>query len=97
MMDRNQLIFAMGVIKGMLASATDEDIKMSLNISLEFMGKTLQGYEFVKKTVTDIPEEPEPDAPEELQHPVEEDAPPVEAPWAADEYMTPPETGSKED
>ena len=87
-MDRNQLIFAMGVIKGMLASATDEDIKMSLNVSLEFMGKTLQGYEFVK---------PEPDAPEELQHPEEEDATPVEAPWAADEYMTPPETESKEE
>lgn len=47
-MDRNQLLFAMGVIKGMLASATDEDVKMSLNISLELIGKTLQGYEMVK-------------------------------------------------
>lgn len=60
-MDRNQLLFAMGVIKGMLASATDEDVKMSLNISLEFIGKALQGYEMVK--------------PEELQHLVEPDCP----------------------
>ena len=64
-MDNNQLLFAMGVIKGMLASATDEDVKMSLNISLELMGKTLQGYEMVK---------PEPvgmnkPAPEELEEP----------------------------
>jgi hypothetical protein len=60
-MDRNQLLFAMGVIKGMLASATDEDVKMSLNVSLEFIAKALQGYEMVK--------------PEELQHPVEPDHP----------------------
>ena len=60
-MDRNQLLFAMGVIKGMLASATDEDVKMSLNISLEFIGKALQGYEMCPPV--------EPDHPEELQHP----------------------------
>lgn len=59
-MDRNQLLFAMGVIKGMLASATDEDVKMSLNISLEFIGKALQGYEMCPPV--------EPDHPEELQH-----------------------------
>lgn len=46
-MDRNQLLFAMGVIKGMLASTTDEDVKMSLNVSLEFIAKALQGYEMV--------------------------------------------------
>lgn len=60
-MDRNQLLFAMGVIKGMLASATDEDVKMSLNISLEFIGKALQGYEMCPPV--------EPDRPEELREP----------------------------
>lgn len=60
-MDRNQLLFAMGVIKGMLASATDEDVKMSLNISLEFIGKALQGYEMCPPV--------EPDHPEELKEP----------------------------
>lgn len=70
-MDRNQLLFAMGVIKGMLASATDEDVKMSLNISLELIGKTLQGYEMVK--------------PEELQRPVEPDCP--EPVYANDEVL----------
>lgn len=60
-MDRNQLLFAMGVIKGMLASATDEDVKMSLNISLEFIGKALQGYELCPPV--------EPDHPEELKEP----------------------------
>lgn len=55
-MDRNQLLFAMGVIKGMLASATDEDVKMSLNISLEFIGKALQGYEMCPPVEPDRPE-----------------------------------------
>lgn len=59
-MDRNQLLFAMGVIKGMLASATDEDVKMSLNISLEFIGKALQGYEMCPPVEPDHPEEPSP-------------------------------------
>ena len=58
-MDKNQLLFAMGVIKGMLASATDEDVKMSLNVSLEFIAKALQGYEMCPPV--------EPDHPEELQ------------------------------
>lgn len=58
-MDRNQLLFAMGVIKGMLASATDEDVKMSLNISLEFIGKALQGYEMVMPEPVGM-EKPEP-------------------------------------
>lgn len=60
-MDRNQLLFAMGVIKGMLASSTDEDVKMSLNISLEFIGKALQGYEMCPPV--------EPYHPEELKEP----------------------------
>ena len=60
-MDRNHLLFAMGVIKGMLASATDEDVKMSLNVSLEFMSKALQGYEMCPPV--------EPDHPEELKEP----------------------------
>lgn len=62
-MDRNQLLFAMGVIKGMLASATDEDVKMSLNVSLEFIAKALQGYEMCPPVEPDHPEElikPEP-------------------------------------
>lgn len=58
-MDRNQLLFAMGVIKGMLASAIDEDVKMSLNISLELIGKTLQGYEMVMPAPEEL-KEPEP-------------------------------------
>ena len=65
-MDRNQLLFAMGVIKGMLASATDEDVKMSLNISLEFIAKALQGYEMVKPEPVGM-EKP---APEELKEPI---------------------------
>lgn len=56
-MDRNQLLFAMGVIKGMLASATDEDVKMSLNVSLEFIAKALQGYEMCPPVEPDRPEE----------------------------------------
>ena len=64
-MDRNQLLFAMGVIKGMLASATDEDVKMSLNVSLEFIAKALQGYEMVMPEPVGM-EKP---APEELREP----------------------------
>lgn len=64
-MDRNQLLFAMGVIKGMLASATDEDVKMSLNISLEFIGKALQGYEMFMPEPVGMEKEP----PEELVEP----------------------------
>lgn len=57
-MDRNQLLFAMGVIKGMLASATDEDVKMSLNVSLEFIAKALQGYEMVMPEPVGMAKEP---------------------------------------
>lgn len=64
-MDKNQLLFAMGVIKGMLASTTDEDVKMSLNISLEFIAKSLQGYEMVMPEPVGM-EKP---APEELVEP----------------------------
>ena len=80
-MDRNQLLFAMGVIKGMLASATDEDVKMSLNVSLEFIAKALQGYQMCPPG--------EPDRPEELKEPT-----PV---YANDEVLAEAENPDKED
>lgn len=82
-MDKNQLLFAMGVIKGILASTTDEDVKMSLNISLEFMGKALQGYEMCP------PEEP--DHPEELQRPVEPNCPEPSPVYANDRVCENPD------
>lgn len=88
-MDRNQLLFAMGVIKGMLASTTDEDVKMSLNVSLEFIAKALQGYEMCPPV--------EPDHPEEIQHPVESEKLVEPAPVYANDKVLAEAEPDKED
>lgn len=53
-MEQGQLIFILGILKGVSSQATDSDIKYALEFATETVGKIAQGYKLIN------PEEQEP-------------------------------------
>lgn len=47
-MEKEQMIFYMGVLKGMCASTDDGDAKGALETSIGIIGQLIQGYQLVK-------------------------------------------------
>ena len=50
---KNELLFDIGIFKGMMSNVTDEDVKRALDTAVDIFAHLIQGYELVSPATTE--------------------------------------------